>query len=94
MATGTATIDFGATPTDTATILVTGLSGLSGSSHLEAWVQGSDTNGAENDTDAHQQLQSRCKFNCEYVSASSFNINADMFIGLATSTFTVHYATA
>ena len=94
MATGTATIDFGATPTDTATILVTGLSGLTINSHLEAWAQGSDTNGAENGPDAHQQLQSRCKFNCEFVSATSFNINADVFIGFATSTFTVHYATA
>ena len=94
MAVGTAIINFGSTPVDTATILVTGLSGLSSASHLEAWVQGSDTNGAENGTDAHQQLQSRCNFNGEYVSASSFNINADVFIGFVTSTFIVHYATA
>jgi hypothetical protein len=94
MATGTATIDFGATPTDTATILVTGLSGLTVNSPFEAFAQGSDSTGADNGTDAHQQLQSRTNFNCEYVSASSMNINADMFIGFATGTFTVHYATA
>jgi len=93
MATGTATIDFGATPTDTATVLVGGLSGLTVNSHLEPFVQGSDST-VDNSVDAHQQLAMRARFYCEYVSATNMNIVADVMIGFATGTFTVHYATA
>lgn len=93
MATGTATIDFGVTPTDTGLIAVTGLSGLTVNSHLEAFIQGSDST-ANNTTDAHQQLATRSKLYCEYVSSSSFNICVDVIIGFVTSTFIIHYATA
>jgi len=93
MATGTDTIDFGATPTDSATKLVTGLSGLTVNSHLEAFMQGSDST-ADNSADAHQQLAMRSNFYCEYVSVNSMNIVADVLIGFVTGTFTVHYATA
>lgn len=93
MATGTATIDFGATPTDTGSILVSGLSGLTINSHLEPWIQGSDST-ADNTTDAHSQLAARSEVWCEFVDATSMNIFADVFIGFTTGTFIVHYATA
>lgn len=93
MATGTAVLDFGATPSDTATVLVPGLSGLTANSHLEAFVQSGDSTG-DNDAGSHRQLAYSGKFSCEYVSASSFNINCDLLIGLATGTFKLHYATA
>lgn len=93
MAVGTATIDFGSTPSDTATILVSGLSGLSGASHLEAFILGSDSVG-ENDATAHAFLSFSGRPRCEYVSATSMNIVIDLLLGLATGQFTVHYETA
>lgn len=92
MAVGTATIDFGTTPTDTAEVLVSGLTGLTANSHLEPFIQSDST--ADNSVDAHQQLAARCNFYAEYISASSFKIYADVFIGFASGTFKLHYATA
>ena len=90
---GTATLDFGSTPTDKATILVTGLSGLSVGVHKEAFVQADDTTVGNNAT-AHRLLGYWGRFTCEYVSATSMNIHCDLLIGLATGTFVVHYVTA
>jgi hypothetical protein len=92
MATGVTTLDFGTTPTDEATILVTGLSGLSVGTHKEAFVQGDDST-ADNDATAHQFLAWAGQFNAQYVSATTMNINCKLMAGLATKTFTVHYAT-
>lgn len=92
MSANIATIDFGATPTDTGSVLVTGLSGLTANSHLEPWIQGSDST-ANNSADAHSQLASRTTVWCEYVSANSMNIYADVFIGYVNNDFVVHYAT-
>lgn len=92
MATGTATFDFGITPTDVAAILVSGLSGLSVGSHKEAFVQGDDST-ADNTTDDHKFLSVSGRFNCEYVSPTSMNVNCELVMGLATGQFTVHWAT-
>ena len=93
MATGTATLDFGATPTESASVTATGLSGLTTSTHLEAFAQGADTT-ATNTVDDHKFLATSGRFNCEYVSATSFKINCECTMGQATGTFVVHYATA
>lgn len=93
MAVGTATLDFGATPTDTGSVLVGGLSGLSVGTHKEAFIQGDDSTG-DNTTDAHQQLAARAQLCCEYVSATSMTISADVLVGFASGTFTVHWVTA
>lgn len=93
MATDTTTIDFGATPTDTATKLVTGMSGLTTGSHLEAFMQGGDSTG-DNDADAHKLLAFSGRFNCEYISSTSMNINVDTMVGLASGTFIIHWVTA
>lgn len=90
---GTATIDFGSTPTNQATILVTGLSGLSVGVHKEAFVQADDSTGS-NDAAAHRLLGYWGRFTCEYVSATTMNIHCDLLIGFATGTFTIHYVTA
>lgn len=92
MATGTAVLDFTSTPSDQATILVTGLSGLSVATHKEAFVQGDDTEGTSDETD-HQFLSFVGRFNCAYVSATTMNINCHLIFGLATGTFKVHYVT-
>lgn len=93
MATGTATLAFGSTPATEATVLVSGLSGLTINSHLEAFVQGSDSTGT-NTVDDHKMMAFFGKFNCEYVSATSMNINCDLTGFLATDNFAIHWVTA
>ena len=93
MATGTATLDFGATPSGEATILVTGLSGLTVATHKEAFVQGDDST-ASNNANAHKRLRFMAQLDCEYVSATTMNINCNLIRDMATGTFIVHYVTA
>ena len=93
MATGSATLDFGSTPTDEALVTVSGLSGLSVGSFMEAYIQASDST-LQNTTDDHRALAFSGKFSCEYVSASSFNIHCDLTIGLMTGQYTIRYVTA
>lgn len=93
MALGTATLDFGATPADSATVLVSGLTGLTVGTPKEAFVQGDDSTGG-NDANSHKNLALSGRFNCEYVSATSMNINCDLLIGFASGTFVVHWVTA
>jgi len=90
---GTATLDFGATPADEASVLVSGLSGLTVGTHKEAFVQGDDSTGS-NDALAHKFFALSGRFSCEYVSAASMRIYCDLVMGLATGTFVVHWATA
>lgn len=92
MATGTATLDFGATPTDEAVILVSGLSGLTVGTHKEAFVQGDDST-VDNDATDHKFLGLSGRLTCEYVSATEMNARCDLIMGLATGTFTIHWAT-
>lgn len=93
MATGTATLDFGATPAVEASVLVTGLSGLSVGTHKEAFVQGDDST-AGNNANAHQRLRFMAQLECAYVSATSMTITCNLTRDLATDTFLVHYVTA
>ena len=93
MATGSATLDFGSTPTDQATILVTGLSGLSTGTFKEAFVQ-SDDSTSDNTAMDHRALGYFGRFSCEYVSSTTMNINCDLLAGFATGTFTIRYVTA
>ena len=89
---GTATLDFGSTPTDNAVVQVTSLSGLSIGSHKEAFVQADDST-ASNNANAHHLLGFWGRFTCEYVNATTMNIYCDLLIGNATGTFIVHYVT-
>lgn len=92
MATGTATLDFGSTPIDTATILVSGQSGLTSASFLEAfWMQETT---ADNGVDEHAEGSSLCPLTCEFVNSSSFNINAHTLAMLGVGQFKVRWVTA
>lgn len=93
MATGTVTLDFGSTPAMEATVLVSGLSGLSVATHKEAFAQGDDSTG-DNDANAHMRLRAMGQFDCEYVSATSMRVNCNLIRDMATGQFTVHYVTA
>jgi len=92
MATGIATIDFGATPKDEATVLVSGLSGLSVGTHKEAFFQDDDT-ATGNTADDHKFMRMFARAGCEFVSATEMNINVFLMAGQATNQFKVHWAT-
>lgn len=92
MADGIATIDFGATPIDAATVLVSGLAGLSIATHKEAFFQDDDST-AGNTVDDHKFMRMFAEAGCEFVSATSMNINVYMQAGQATGQFKVHWVT-
>jgi hypothetical protein len=87
---GTATINFGATSADTASILVTGLSGLTANHYFNAFIQSSDST-VDNTTNDHRLLSQWGKLTCEYTSATSFTIHCDLTVGEATGTFKIRY---
>jgi hypothetical protein len=89
MATGTATLDFGATPADEASVDVTGQSGLTSGSFIEAFFMRETT--ASNGADEHEEAASLCPLNCEYLSASSFRIHAHPIAALGLGMFTVRW---
>lgn len=96
MALGTATLDFGATATDAANVLVTGLTGLAVGTHKEAFIQADDSigGGSGNTAQAHALLAFSGRFSCEYVSATSMRIYCDLLFALASGQFTVHWVTS
>lgn len=91
MATGTATLDFGVVPADEATILVTGQSGLSAASFLEAFFMKEST--ADNTVAEHEEAAARCPLVCEFVDATSFNIIASPEAAYGMGTFKVRWVT-
>lgn len=51
---GEATLDFGATPSTSASVVVTGLTGITGTAKVEAWLEPADMTGVGGATeDAH-----------------------------------------
>jgi hypothetical protein len=73
-ATGTATVDFGTNPGATyATIDVTGQSGLSAASFLDAFIQTEAT--ADNTAESHTFARQVISCACEYLTATSFRIH-------------------
>lgn len=72
MATGTTTIDFSPTGSVYASVDVTGQTGLSATSYVEAFVMAEAS--ADNPVDAH--IVAPIRLRCEYLSASSFRIHA------------------
>lgn len=90
MATGTATLNFGAAPgTDYTSVDVTGLSGLTTASHLEPWIQADTT--TDHSPDEHRAES--MDIYAEYLTATSFRIHGQIRFGQAMGSFTVHYAT-
>jgi hypothetical protein len=92
MATGTATINFGSTPANQATALVSGLSGLSVGTFKEAWFEDDDST-TDNPSGNHKMMRIFARVGCEYVSATSMNINVDLIDGMTIGTFSARYAT-
>jgi len=88
---GSATIDFGTTLTDEASVIITGLTDMLTTSHVVVFIEGDDTT-ADNNADAHKNLAA---FSTCYVTARTagvgFTANVVLTEGFASKTFKIHY---
>lgn len=90
MATGTAVINFGSTPSAEASVLVTGQTAITGTTFVEAFMQGSST--GDNDASAHRYAAVALRFIVDdLVAGTGFTIFATSIAGLATGTFNVKW---
>jgi len=91
MPTGTATLDFGPTPTDEASVTITGQASILASSHIEAFFMGDTT--ADNGVDEHEEAGSLCPLVCgSVVAGTGFTIKAHSLAALGTGLFNVRWA--
>ena len=85
---GTAVIDFGSTPSDEASIAVTGQTGITASSKCEAWFMGSTT--ADNDETDHLMANIMIRTPCGIpVAGTGFTIYGFCENGLTKGTYNV-----
>jgi hypothetical protein len=92
MATGSATLDFGSTPTDEASVAVTGQAALLSTDHVEAFLMREAT--GDNDAEAHTALAVDSKLICDNDAASDqFTIRCFADV-LATGQFKVRWVYA
>jgi hypothetical protein len=89
--TGSATIDFGATPGPEASIAVTGQTLIKATSRPQAWIVGAIT--ATNTDADHLMAGALLRLTCDVPTAGvGFTIYADSLGGLATGTFAVQWS--
>jgi hypothetical protein len=87
---GTTILDFGATPSDTASVVVTGQTGIAGTSHVEAFFMADTT--VDNGADEHEEADALCGLVCgSIVAGVGFTINAHALAALGTGTFTIRW---
>lgn len=87
---GTATLDFGATPTDFASVAVTGQTAISATSRAEAFVMMRAT--GDNDLSDHTQLAVFSKLICGVPTPGvGFTIECYLLHGLAAGEFSIEY---
>lgn len=90
MATGTATLNFGATPANEASVVVTGQTAILANSQVEAYFMLDST--ADNGVDEHEQAKAMCSLVCgSIVPGVGFTIKGTVLLGFATGQFTVHW---
>ena len=90
MATGTATLDFGATPTDEASVVVTGQTAIAATSHVEAFFMQEAT--ADNGVDEHAEAAALCPLVVsDIVPGTGFTIRAHPIAAEGMGQFTVHW---
>lgn len=88
-AVGTDTIDFSTTPSEFATKTVT-TSGLSATSHIEAFFMHGDTT-ADNGVDEHEEAAALCPLVCKFLSATTFETKASPIAMVGIGTFKFHW---
>jgi hypothetical protein len=90
VAQGTATIDFGATPAEEATVTVSGQAGFVSTSAVEAWIQHGDST-VDNGVDEHEEFAALSPLACKWTVDGSFEIKAMPIAMLGIGTFKVHW---
>jgi hypothetical protein len=86
---GTATIDFGSTPSQMTTVDVTGQTGIQASSDVQVWIQGTDSTDGNN---AYMHAVMPIKVAAEsIVAGTGFTIRASSFGFDLTGTYTVRW---
>lgn len=86
--TGEATLDFGASPADTASVTVT--ADVTAASYVNAWFQASDST-VDNDATAHAEAAAGVPLSVS-AGSGSFTITAHPLWGFGTGTFKVRYS--
>jgi len=90
MATGIATLDFGATPTDEASVVVTGQGAIVSGSFAEAFFMQETT--ADNGADEHAEAAALCPLVVsDIVAGTGFTIRAHPIAMLGVGTFSVRW---
>lgn len=87
---GTAIIDFSTTPSDEATVTVTGQAGIIAGSHVEAFVMRESH--TDNDVDEHEMLATLGRMVCgNIVAGTGFDIKCELIGLLAINKFNVRW---
>lgn len=88
---GIVTINFGATPTDEASLVVTGLTDMTVSTNIMVFMQDDDTT-TDNSAESHKALNyfAKCSPSTR-VAGVGFTINIRLLGGYATGTYKIHY---
>jgi hypothetical protein len=87
---GTATLDFGATPANEATVSITGQTAISATSRAEAFIMSKST--ATNGVDDHNFAAVSMRFICSEPTPSvGFSITAYNLIGFCTGEFNIEW---
>jgi hypothetical protein len=93
MAVGTATLDFGSTPADEASVAVTGQAGILTTSHVEAFFMQETT--SDHGVDEHAEAAALCPLICsDLIAGTGFTIRAHPLAMLGTGTFKVRWVWA
>jgi hypothetical protein len=88
---GAAIVDFGSTPNDEAQVVVTGLTDLTASSRVSAFIL-DDSTTSDNTAAAHASLAFASKVSVGVrVAGVGFTISVRLLIGKATGTYDVDY---
>jgi hypothetical protein len=90
MASGTATLDFGSTPTDSASVAVTGQTGIVSGSQVEAFFMRESS--VDHNVDEHVEAAALCPLACgSIVAGVGFTIYASPIAMLGTGKFNVRW---
>ena len=88
---GFATVDFGLTPNNETSLVITGLTNMTASANIFVFVQDNDTT-VDNTVEDHKLLAfyARCTAS-DIVAGTGFTANIRLTAGFATKTFKIHY---
>ncbi len=88
---GSVEVDFGVTPTNEATAVITGKTGITANSNISVWIQADDTT-ADNNAAAHNSLSLWAVCTAvDRVVGVGFTVQITLLSGYATGRFKFHY---